>query len=230
MRSTASWPGSRSRCCSPPSRSWPAHCWTARTPWGSAPPSWPATKCTAAVSCAVASGSARWAMCWRSARTTPLPPVRTRAVTAAGAAGLIPARAWHRMRTGSGTKGTRHYDWAMLEVTSDDTLGGDGAGHSVLLARRHRYTGQLSYYRCWTPGPVPLSRLIAVATARWRIEEDHQLSKQAAGLDSGQVIRWKSWHRWNAVCLLAYIHLAVAVALQREQDASSDLDDGLIPV
>jgi hypothetical protein len=25
------------------------------------------------------------------------------------------------MRTGSGTKGTRHYDWAMLEVTSDDT-------------------------------------------------------------------------------------------------------------
>ena len=28
------------------------------------------------------------------------------------------------MRTGSGTKGTRHYDWAMLEVTSDDTPGG----------------------------------------------------------------------------------------------------------
>jgi hypothetical protein len=25
------------------------------------------------------------------------------------------------MRTGSGTKGTRHYDWAMLEVASDDT-------------------------------------------------------------------------------------------------------------
>jgi hypothetical protein len=41
-----------------------------------------------------------------------------RTVTAAAAAGLIPARAWHRMRTGSGTKGTRHYDWAMLEVTS----------------------------------------------------------------------------------------------------------------
>ena len=37
-----------------------------------------------------------------------------RTVTAAAAAGLIPARAWHRMRTGSGTKGTRHYDWAML--------------------------------------------------------------------------------------------------------------------
>jgi hypothetical protein len=92
-----------------------------------------------------------------------------RTVTAAAAAGLIPARAWHRMRTGSGTKGTRQYEWAMLEVTSDDTPGGHGDGHSVLLARRHRYTGQLSFYRCWTPRPVPLSKLIAIAVARWRI-------------------------------------------------------------
>ena len=134
------------------------------------------------------------------------------------------------MRTGSGTKGTRHYDWAMLEVTSDDTPDGQDDGHSVLLARRHRYTGQLSYYRCWTPGPVPLSKLIAIASARWRIEEDHQLSKQAAGLDAGQVIRWRSWHRWTAICLLAYLYLAVAVAVQRQQEASSDQDAGLIPV
>ena len=76
----------------------------------------------------------------------------------------------------------------------------------------------------------PLSRLIAVASARWRIEEDHQLSKQAAGLDAGQVIRWRSWHRRTAVCLLAYLYLAVAVALQRQQEASSDRDAGLIPV
>jgi len=37
-----------------------------------------------------------------------------RTVTAAAAVGMIPVRAWHRMRTGSGTKGTRHYDWVML--------------------------------------------------------------------------------------------------------------------
>jgi SRSO17 transposase len=153
-----------------------------------------------------------------------------RTMTAASAARMIPARAWHRMRTGSGTKGTRHYNWAMLEVTSDDTPDGHEGGHSVLLARRHRYTGQLSYYRCWSPGPVPLSKLIATAVTRWRIEEDHQLAKQAAGLDAGQVIRWRSWHRWTALCLLAYIYLAVAVAVQRQHEASSDLDAGLIPV
>ena len=153
-----------------------------------------------------------------------------RTVTAAAAAGMIPARAWQRMRTGSGTKGTRHYDWAMLEVTSDDTPQGHGDGHIVLLVRRHRYTGPLSFYRCWTPGPVPLSKLIATASARWRIEEDHQLSKQVAGLDAGQVIRWRSWHRWTAVCLLAYLYLAVTVALQRQHEASSDPDAELISV
>ena len=66
------------------------------------------------------------------------------------------------------------------EVTSDDTPDGHDDGHSVLLVRRHRYTGKLSFYRCWTPGPVPLSRLIAIAVARWRIEMVFtQLAKRA---------------------------------------------------
>jgi SRSO17 transposase len=136
------------------------------------------------------------------------------------------------MRTGHGTKGSRHYDWAMLEVTSDDVPGGHhgtrDAGRSVLLIRRHRYTGTCSFYRCWAPGPVPLSRLIAIAVTRWRIEKDHQLAKQAAGLDAGQVIRWKSWHRWTAICLLAYIYLAAAAAAHR--DSHADLEIGLIPI
>ena len=144
-----------------------------------------------------------------------------RVLTAAGAVRLIPRGAWQRMRTGHGTKGSRQYDWAMLKVTSDDAPGDRpaqrDAGRSVLLVRRHRYTGTCSFYRCWTPGPVPLTRLIAIAVTRWRIEEDHQLAKQAAGLDSGQVIRWRSWHRWSALCLLAYIYLAVAAASHRDR-------------
>jgi hypothetical protein len=56
------------------------------------------------------------------------------------------------------------------------------------------------------------------------------VSKQVVGLDAGQVIRWKSWHRWTGICLLAYLYLAVAVALQRQHDAGSDLAAGLIPV
>ena len=66
-----------------------------------------------------------------------------RTATAAAAVGMIPVRAWHRMRTGCGTKGTRHYDWAMLEVTSDDTPDGHDGGPSVLLVRRHTEVHEL---------------------------------------------------------------------------------------
>ncbi len=68
------------------------------------------------------------------------------------------------MRTGHGTEGSRHYDWAMLEVTSDDAPGHHhgkrDAGRSALLVRLHRYTGTCSFYRCWTPGSVPLTRAL----------------------------------------------------------------------
>ena len=153
-----------------------------------------------------------------------------KAVTAAAAAAMIPARAWQRMPTGSGTKGVRDYDWAMIEMTSDDTPDDQDEGHSALLVRRHRCTRTLSYYRCWTPGPASLKRLITAAVARWRIEEDHQLAKQCSGLDKGQVTCWNSRHRWTAVCLLAYIFLTVAVAVKRARDAGTSAAAGMIAV
>jgi hypothetical protein len=151
------------------------------------------------------------------------------------AAGLVKPGMWQRMRTGSATKGARDYHWAMIEITPDDTPAGHDDGHAFLLLRRHRYTGTVSYFLCWSPAPVPLAKLISVAVARWRTEEDHQLSKQVSGLDSGQVTTWTSWHRWTALSLLAYAFLAVAVAVavavacQHALDGSAGIL-GLIPV
>jgi SRSO17 transposase len=152
-----------------------------------------------------------------------------RHVTVKNAAGLVKPGMWQRMRTGSATKGARDYHWAMIEITPGDTPEGHDDGHAFLLLRRHRYTGTVSYFLCWSPAPVPLAKLIAVAVARWRIEEDHQQSKQVSGLDSGQVTTWTSWHRWTAVSLLAYAYLAVAAACQRALDGSAGIL-GLIPV
>ena len=152
-----------------------------------------------------------------------------RRVTVKNAASLVKPGMWQRMRTGSATKGARDYHWAMIEVTPDDTPAGHDDGHAFLLLRRHRYTGTVSYFLCWSPAPVPLGKLISVAVARWRIEEDHQQSKQVSGLDSGQVTTWTSWHRWTAVSLLAYAFLAVAAACQRALDGSVGIV-GLIPV
>ncbi len=152
-----------------------------------------------------------------------------RRLTVKNAAKLVKPGMWQRMRTGTATKGARDYHWAMIEITPDDTPEGHNDGHAFLLLRRHRYTGTVSYFLCWSPGPVPLAKLIAVAVARRRIEEDHQLTKQATGLDSGQVTTWTSWHRWTAISLLAYIYLAVAAAAQRARDGSTAALE-LIPV
>lgn len=45
-----------------------------------------------------------------------------------GGVDLIPDHAWQRLRTGSGTKGVRHYGWAMLAITADDTPTGRTTG------------------------------------------------------------------------------------------------------
>ena len=152
-----------------------------------------------------------------------------RRLTVKTAASLVKPGMWQRMRTGSATKGAKDYHWAMIEITPDDNPEGQDPGHAVLLLRRHRYTGTVSSYLCWSPRPVPLAKLISAAVARWRIEEDHQLSKQVSGLDSGQVTTWTSWHRWTAISLLACAYLAVAAAWQRTADGSASVLE-LIPV
>jgi SRSO17 transposase len=154
-------------------------------------------------------------------------------LTCADAVKLIPRGAWARRRTGTGTKGARDYDWAMLEVVADDIPTDQApSGLSVLIARRHRYTGTVSYFRCWSPTEVPLARLVEIICRRWKIEEDFQACKNATGLDKGQVTTWKSWHRWSAAALVAYAFLAVAAALERHrqhEDAAPAQAD-LVPV
>jgi SRSO17 transposase len=152
-----------------------------------------------------------------------------RKTTVKMAAGLVKPGMWQRMRAGQAAKGAKDYDWAMIAIVPDDAPDGHDDGHAVLLLRKHRYTGTVSYYLCWTPSPVPLATLIKVAVTRWRIEEDHQLSKQVAGLDAGQVTTWASWHRWTGISLLAHVFLAVAAALQRALDGDTAILE-LIPV
>jgi SRSO17 transposase len=94
--------------------------------------------------------------------------VRIRAdILAAG----LPDDSWHRLSAGAGSKGPRFYDWAWVDLT---TPGQDG--HSVLI-RRNPKSGELAYYRCWSPRPVPLATLARVAGARWTVEESFQAAK-----------------------------------------------------
>ncbi|MFE7331974.1 hypothetical protein ACFU8W_45280 [Streptomyces sp. NPDC057565] len=110
------------------------------------------------------------------------------------------------MSAGRGAKGHRFYDWAVVD------LAGPGPGHHQLLIRRNRATGELAYYRCFSPQPVPLTELVRVAGSRWRVEETFQTEKGLAGLDEHQVRRYPSWARWVTLAMLAHAFLAIVRA------------------
>jgi SRSO17 transposase len=89
----------------------------------------------------------------------------------------LPKRAWQRLSAGRGAKGHRFYDWAWITITATESDA--AAGYRWLLARRNRRTGELAYYRCFSPDRVPLGTLVRVAGRRWTIEESFQTSKGA---------------------------------------------------
>src|SRR5690606_14750193 len=87
-----------------------------------------------------------------------------------------------------------------------------------LLIRRNRRTGELAFYRCYAPRPVPISTLVKVAGRRWTIEEAFQAGKGLCGLDQHQVRTWRSWYRWTTLAMLAHAFLtAVAVSEHARQ-------------
>jgi SRSO17 transposase len=137
------------------------------------------------------------------------------------AAGL-PRRAWQRLSAGAGSKGPRLYDWAWTTIADPEP-----GGRSWLLIRRNIRTGELAFYRCWAPRPVPLRELVRVAGRRWTVEESFQSGKGLAGLDQHQVRRWTSWRRWTLLAILAHAFLAVLAATAHDHDPQPDT---LIPL
>lgn len=126
----------------------------------------------------------------------------------------LPTTAWQRVSAGPGAKGYRYYDWSFVALPhAADSHG----GHHWLLIRRNRRTGELAFYRCWSPEPVALGVLVAVAGRRWKIEESFQAAKTGLGLDQHQNRRWTSWHRWTTLTILAHAFLAAATAGHRHR-------------
>lgn len=121
-------------------------------------------------------------------------------------------RHWHRYSAGAGAKGPRYYDWAWTPIDPQDP------GHRWLLIRRNPKTGELAYYRCHAPSPVPLLTLVRVAGIRWSVEESFQAAKGQVGLDHYQVRTWTGWHRHITLAMLALAFLAVLATLSPPPD------------
>jgi SRSO17 transposase len=120
-------------------------------------------------------------------------------------AALAPASGWQRLSCADGSKGPRLYDWALI---------GTAASGRQLLVRRSLAPGEkgeleLAFFLCWSPRPVTLAELAAVAGARWAVEDCFAEAKNETGLDHYQVRRYRAWYRHITLSMLAHAFLAV---------------------
>jgi SRSO17 transposase len=130
-------------------------------------------------------------------------------------AALVPASGWQRFSCADGSKGPRLYDWALIGTASP--------AHQ-LLGRRSLAPGEkgeleLAFFRCWSPRPVTLAELAAVAGARWAVEDCFAEAKNETGLDHYQVRRYRAWYRHITLSMLAHAFLAVAARSARPAPA-----------
>jgi SRSO17 transposase len=128
------------------------------------------------------------------------------------AAKRLRRNAWQRRACGIGSKGYRVYDWALIDST--DTT------HQYMI-RRNIESGELAFYRCYNPNRAKFGELVAVAGARWPIEECFGSSKNEVGLDNYQVRTWNAWHRHITLAMLAHTFLAVTAHKAKKRGAKT---------
>lgn len=96
--------------------------------------------------------------------------------------------------------------------------------HRLLIRRSISRPSELAFYLCHTLAPVPLSRLVAVAGARWSIEERFQADKNEAAFDHYQIRLYPAWYRYITLAMLALAFLAVTRARPADEPCDSAAD------
>jgi SRSO17 transposase len=132
---------------------------------------------------------------------TPTGPVRADDLAASA-----PKRGWQRLSCGAGSKGTRLYDWLLIDP---------GADRHPLLVRRSISSGELAYYIIGIRHPVSLAELVRVVGSRWGVEETFQFGKNETGMDHYQVRRYDAWYRHITLSMLAAAFLTVTAHHER---------------
>ncbi|HET7770054.1 MAG TPA: IS701 family transposase, partial [Chloroflexota bacterium] len=132
----------------------------------------------------------------------------------------LPDDAWETVAWREGTKATLAKQFVAIRVHRATGNPGSGRGvshHRIstgpegwLLAERPRPgdSGEHKWYFCWLPADTALERLVALAHARWVIEQFYEDAKGECGFDDYQGRRWDGLHRHLALVMLTYSFLA----------------------
>jgi SRSO17 transposase len=118
----------------------------------------------------------------------------------------IPTNAWSRLSCGSGAKGERLYDWALITWPSPAD---DGFRRGWLIRRSLSDPTEIAHYFTHAPEGTALEQVIQIAGRRWTIEECFEQAKQLTGLNEYEVRSWIGWYRHSTLSMLALAMLAV---------------------
>lgn len=117
----------------------------------------------------------------------------------------LPKRVWKPLSAGSGSKGERLYDWALVRLSEEQ-----GWARTLLVRRSRGEKLEHAYYLCYSPIPkATLATLVRVSGQRWQIEQCFETAKGECGLDHYEVRHWKGWQRHITLAMLAHAVLAV---------------------
>ena len=121
--------------------------------------------------------------------------------------GRLKPNHWQRRACGTGTKGFRVYDWALVNSAEPD--------HQYMI-RRSIDDGELAFYHCCNPRHEGFGELARTAGSRWPVEECFGAGKNEAGLDNYQVRLHQAWYRHITLSMLALAFLAVIRAAAKK--------------
>src|SRR5260370_733168 len=157
---------------------------------------------------------------WRRGRCRPAAPGSTRATPGGSRTprpgGVAPVR-----RAAGRERGGRGGGWRGPGGWAGAVLGGGGPGLGV-WARRSLAPGEkgkleLAFFRCWSPRPVTLAELAAVAGARWAVEDCFAEARNETGLDHYCVSCYRAWYGHATFSMLAHPVLGGAARAARPE-------------
>jgi SRSO17 transposase len=134
--------------------------------------------------------------------------ITTPACTAVRADQAAADAVFERRSCGTGTKGPRFSDWALIATGRPR--------ESLLIRRLLSRPDQFTYYLCWAPEnrPATVTYFITIAGRRWPAEETFKTGKDTLGWDQSQVRTWDAACRHTALAALAQLrHAAIRNAL-----------------
>lgn len=115
---------------------------------------------------------------------------------------LANGAAFERRSAGTGSKGPRYSDWALVGTA-------DPCRH-LLIRRLISRPGQYTFYLCYAPPkrPATITYFVTISGRRWPVEETFKTGKDVLGWDQSQARTWTAQCRHTTLAALAQLRQA----------------------